>query len=105
MTHDTSPNAAPNLQRICQQLKGLQSQLNAQWGITSLAVFGSVARGEATPTSDIDILFDYDRPLGLEIVTLGDFLEEQLGYRVDLLSRKAVRDKVWPFIAGEICDV
>ena len=43
--------------------------------------------------SDIDILFDYDRPLGLELVSLGDFLEEKLQFKVDLLSKKAVRDR------------
>ncbi len=46
----------------------------------------------------VQILFDYDRPLGLELVTLGDFLEEKLQNKVDLLRKKAVRPKVWEFI-------
>ncbi len=76
--------------------------MHEQWGVMELAVFGSVARGEATPDSDVDILFDYDKPLGLEIVTLGDYLENELGCKVDLLSKKAIRPKVWPYIKGEM---
>jgi hypothetical protein len=67
-----------------------------------LAIFGSVARGESQVDSDIDILFDYDRPLGLELVALGDFLEEKLQSKIDLLSKKAVRPKVWEFIGDEM---
>jgi uncharacterized protein len=70
--------------------------------VTELALFGSVSRDEATAESDVDIMFAYDKPLGLEIVTLGDFLEAELGYKVDLLSRTAIRPKVWPFIQGEM---
>jgi predicted nucleotidyltransferase len=50
----------------------------------------------------VQILFDYDRPLGLELVTLGDFLEEKLQNKVDLLSKKAVRPRVWEFIGDEM---
>jgi predicted nucleotidyltransferase len=50
----------------------------------------------------VQILFDYDRPLGLELVTLGDFLEEKLQNKVDLLRKKAVRPRVWEFIGDEM---
>jgi len=92
---------APQLKKIKAQLEAMKPQLSAQWGITEMAIFGSVSRGESTANSDVDIMFNYDKPLGLEIVTLGDFLEEQLGYDVDLLSRKAVRASVWSFIENE----
>jgi uncharacterized protein len=92
----------PELVSIQACLAQLKPELYRRWGITELAVFGSVSRGEATEHSDVDILFDYDKPLGLEIVTLGDFLEAQLGFRVDLLSRKAVREKVWPYIEADV---
>ncbi len=58
--------------------------------MTELAVFGSVARGEAEIGSDVDI---FDRPMGLELVALADFLEEKLGCNVDLLSKKAIRPR------------
>jgi uncharacterized protein len=92
----------PEFETIQQKLQALKPELHKRWGITELAVFGSVSRGEATAQSDVDILFDYDKPLGLEIVDLGDFLEAQLGFKVDLLSKKAVREKVWLYIGEEM---
>jgi predicted nucleotidyltransferase len=92
----------PQLNQITQELKGIKPRLYEQWGVTELAVFGSVSRGEATLESDVDIMFNYDKPLGLEIVMLADFLEDVLGYKVDLLSKKAIRQAVWSFIEGEM---
>jgi predicted nucleotidyltransferase len=97
----TAQDKTPRLDEVLETLRAVKSALR-RWGVTELAVFGSVARGEATPESDVDIMFDYDGQLGLEIVTLGDYLEEQLGCKVDLLSKKAVRPKVWPYIKGEM---
>ena len=98
----TTRKTAPKLDEVLAQLKAVKPYMQEHWGIMELAVFGSVARGEATPESDVDILFDYDRQLGLEIVTMGDYLEEYLGRKVDLLSKKAIRPKVWPYIKGEM---
>jgi predicted nucleotidyltransferase len=98
----TSHNQTPRLEDVLETLRAAKPELLQRWGVRELAVFGSVARGEATPASDVDILFDYDRELGLEIVTLGDYLEERLGRKVDLLSKKAVRPKVWPYIKGDM---
>lgn len=95
-------SVAPVLDQVVPILQTLKPYLYERWGITELAIFGSVARGESKADSDIDILFDYDRPLGLELVTLGDFLEENLQNKVDLLSKKAVRPRVWEFISKEM---
>jgi predicted nucleotidyltransferase len=98
-------STAPALDRVIQILRTLKPYLHERWGVTELAVFGSVARGESEIGSDVDILFDYDRPLGLELVALADFLEEKLGCDVDLLSKKAVRPRTWDFIKDEVCYV
>src|SRR4051794_20236965 len=58
-----------------------------QYGVSALFVFGSVARGESTPSSDIDLLYDL-RPgarLGWEIEDLADALAEIFGRPVDLV--------------------
>ncbi len=55
------------------------------YGVKSLALFGSVARDEAKPGSDIDLLVEFDRPVGLfGLVALQNRLEELLGCPVDI---------------------
>ena len=55
------------------------------FGVKSLALFGSVARGEARPDSDVDLLVEFDRPVGLfGLVALQLRLEELLGCPVDI---------------------
>ena len=68
-------------------------------GVRSLAVFGSVARDEARPDSDVDVLVEVERPMGLiGFITLQAYLEEILGREVDLGTpeslKPAIRDRV-----------
>lgn len=64
----------------------------AAFGVTSLSIFGSVARGEAHPDSDIDLLVEFGMPVGLfKFVRLKNYLEELLGCRVDLAMVEALR--------------
>jgi predicted nucleotidyltransferase len=66
-------------------------------GVASLAVFGSVARDEARPDSDVDMLVEFDGSATLaRFMDLKSLLEEILGRRVDLVTRKAVRDRLRP---------
>jgi predicted nucleotidyltransferase len=71
-----------------------------RFGIAELAVFGSVARGEATAASDVDVLYVL-RPgisLGFAIDGLEDELADVFGRRVDLVARKAVHPMLRPTI-------
>lgn len=69
------------------------------YGVTYLAVFGSHARNEATPDSDIDLLVDYAKPLGLfKFARLQRQLSEILKKNVDLVSRKGVSKHLKPYI-------
>ena len=64
----------------------------AELGVGSLALFGSTARGEAGPESDVDLLVEFNRPVGLfELVDLKDYLEGLLGRPVDLVTRDSLR--------------
>ena len=71
-------------------------------GACSLGLFGSVARGEETADSDVDILVELQRPAGyLVLVRLQLRLEELLGRRVDLVPRKALRPELRERILAE----
>jgi uncharacterized protein len=72
------------LQKHQKELKELEVQ--------SLALFGSVIRDEARPDSDVDILVEFVRPIGmLAFLRLKQYLEDILGRRVDLVTPKALR--------------
>jgi hypothetical protein len=60
--------------------------------VQSLSIFGSVARDEAGPDSDIDLLVEFDGPVGLFVfVRTKQYLEQILGSRVDLVTPDALR--------------
>jgi predicted nucleotidyltransferase len=68
-------------------------------GAESLRLFGSVARGEASVDSDVDILVSFrETPTFSGYMKLRIFLEDLLGARVDLITDSGLRDQVRPFV-------
>ena len=66
-----------------------------QFGVRSLSLFGSVARDEAGPASDVDILVEFDRTVGLfHLVALKDALERILGRPVDLGTPDSLKPRL-----------
>ncbi len=60
-------------------------RLAAQRGVSNIRVFGSVARGDAKPDSDIDLLVDFQiHGSGLDLIRFSEDLESLLGYRVEV---------------------
>jgi len=75
-------------------LKSRKRQLK-KYGIHSLSIFGSVARGQAGNNSDVDILVDFEKPVGLfEFARLKMYLEGVLGHEVDLVTPEALRKEL-----------
>jgi len=83
------------------------SDLRTRFPIKRLAIFGSFARDEATPDSDIDIMVEFDRPVGWEIVDLKEELEQLIGRRVDLATLNALKLKplLWQSVREDLLDV
>jgi len=59
-------------------------------GVTRAGVFGSYARGEEKKNSDIDILIEPPKGIGLEFIGIKLDLEDELGRRVDLITYKGI---------------
>ena len=102
-TGKEKPLRLEDVQRI---LAGHKAELKAQ-GVKSLAVFGSVARGESEPDSDLDLLVEFDRAIGLfHFIHVKDRLKDILGgVEIDLVIRDAVYDELKDDIYTEAVDV
>jgi predicted nucleotidyltransferase len=75
----------------------------AHFGVRSLALFGSVARGEATDRSDVDFVVEFEEPVTFaRYAGLASFLEDVLERRVDLLTRASLRPAMLAAIEGDL---
>lgn len=73
-------------------------KLRTEYGVKSLCVFGSVARGEDKESSDVDLFVDMP-PKALKVVALKHYLQNILGRSVDIVRSRATLD---PFLLNEI---
>lgn len=87
---------------LLQQLRQAKPALFSRYPLKTLGLFGSHAREDAHPDSDVDILVEFEKPVGFEAVDLAIELEELLHLRVDLVSRKGVKASLWPFIEKDL---
>lgn len=67
-------------------------KLKKIYGVQKLALFGSYARQTAKKTSDVDILVEFKKPLGLEFVNFANYLEKILGRETDVLTPVGIKN-------------
>lgn len=73
-----------------------------RYGVSRLALFGSVARGEEKPDSDLDVLVAFEGPTTFDrYFDLKFWLEDLLGRHVDLVTEKALRPEIAPEVNRE----
>lgn len=96
-----------NRDRIMTTIRIHERQLRENYFVSSLSLFGSAARDEAGPDSDVDLLVEFDRRIGLlHLIGTAQYLERILGVpRVDLTLRRAVLPELKETIFGEAIDV
>lgn len=91
-----------NLQSVKDILLVNKQRLSDKYGLSNLAIFGSYARNQQTDESDLDILVEFNRPIGLEFIDLADELEQLLKVKIDLVSKKGIKDKYLKSIEKEL---
>lgn len=93
-------------ERLLQILKQKNAELTNKFGVKSLLLFGSVARNEAVSTSDVDLLVEFNRPVGyFGLFALQDYLEELLGCPVDLGTPDSLKPYIKERVMGELIRV
>ena len=91
---------------VIQLLKQDKEKLSTQFGVKSLRLFGSVARDEATNTSDVDLLVEFNKPVGyFGLFLLQEYLEKRLGCPVDLGTPDSLKPRIRERVMGDTINV
>jgi len=78
-------------------------ELRDRFKVKGIGVFGSYVKKQQKEGSDIDILVEFEEPVGMfEFIALEDYLSELLGVKVDLVSRKALKPRIGERILKEV---
>jgi uncharacterized protein len=92
--------------RTVELLTGSMPELRDRFGVTRLALFGSMVRGTARSDSDVDVLVAFDGPAtSARYFGVQFYLEDLLGRPVDLVTERALRPELRPAIERERFDV
>ena len=79
---------------ILQALRSMKTDVEKQYHVRSLALFGSYSRGDNTDKSDVDILVDFEKPIsGLLFVRLADDIERCVGLPADVVPMDGVKPR------------
>ncbi|KAF5088595.1 Nucleotidyltransferase domain protein [anaerobic digester metagenome] len=93
----------PSREEVFAILQRLRDELSTRFSVSRIGIFGSVARGEQTETSDIDILVEFSRPIGFfTFVELEEYLSLRLGAPVDLVTPDALKPLIRERVAAEV---
>jgi predicted nucleotidyltransferase len=87
---------------IFKTLQKNKSYFFKKYPLKSMALFGSYARNEAEEKSDVDIMVEFLSPVGFEFVDLAIELENILNQKVDLVSKKAIKPDMLPYIEKDL---
>ncbi len=90
------------LQDIKHTLDSNRNRLFQEYPIKSLAIFGSYSRMEENQNSDLDILVEFSGKIGIRFIDLAEELENILGVKVDLVSKKGIKNEYLQSIDSEL---
>jgi len=91
-----------NLNEIKNLLAYHKKALKDKYHIKNIGLFGSIVRGDNSPASDVDILVEFEKQIGLDFVILADELEEILGVKVDLVTPNAIKPRMLEYIKQDL---
>ncbi len=91
-----------DLQALTQVLNNIYPELQEHYGVKSMAIFGSRVSGHAEEDSDLDVLVEFEEPVGLlKFQELEEKLSQGTGLKVDLVMRNTLRPRIGTRILDE----
>jgi uncharacterized protein len=93
---------SPSIESLKPVLEANLDLLREKYGLKSLGVFGSYVRGEQKRNSDLDLLVEFEKPIGLfKFLEMEEYLSDLLKVKVDLVSKKALKPRIGKRILEE----
>lgn len=81
-----------NLSEIEKIIKANKKELEEKFGLKKIGIFGSIAKGAEKEASDIDIVVEFDKPIGLSFVDFVEYLERILNNEIDVLTLEGIEN-------------
>jgi predicted nucleotidyltransferase len=95
-----------DIEKLKETIKRNKKTLAEEYSVKEIALFGSYVTGEQGEESDLDILVEFSRPVGLfRFIELEEFLSKTLGVKVDLVSKKALKPRIGQNILQEMVTI
>lgn len=102
MTPDLQTPGILTRDSVLHRLRESYPELKARFGVRQIGLFGSFANDTANESSDVDLIVDFERPIGLRFVELVEYLEALLGRKVDVLTSAGLRGIRLPAVTRRI---
>jgi len=91
------------VEKIQEKLKSMKTELKEKYGIEKIGIFGSYVKGEQSEGSDLDVLVTFNKPIGLfKLVEMENELSEQLGVKVDLVTKSSLKPRIRDRVTNEV---
>lgn len=87
---------------VMEKIKAQYPYLSKEFGVKRIGLFGSVARQEENPESDIDIVVEFSKPVGLRFVSFVEYMENLFGEKVDVLTKDGIKNIRIKSVSSEI---
>jgi predicted nucleotidyltransferase len=91
------------LQEVESILRDQKPIIRQRFKVKGIGIFGSFVRGEQNETSDLDLLIDFEEPIGIiSYVGLQNYLSDKIGERVDLITKSGLKPRISGHILKEV---
>lgn len=87
---------------ILKKLSDLKPILHRDYSVKTIGIFGSFSDDSFTDESDIDLLVEFDKPIGWKFFSLEIFLENNLGRKIDLVTKNALKEQIKDKILNQV---
>jgi predicted nucleotidyltransferase len=87
---------------IIKRLVELKPYLSEEYAVKQIGIFGSYLNNTFTDASDIDLLVDFEKPIGWKFLTLEIYLEKIFNKKIDLVTRNALKEQIKDSILKQV---